>query len=135
MKRLLLIITICIASNSVFAQKQTIYYLTDSTEKINGKKAVEFGAEGTLHFYRIFEKLYAGSKRDIAFTYNKTKATKSASKPSHKYLTRKGLVDLVHKEGHDFNEKYNLSVVEVMPKKSYHTKKVHLVWIDDKPVY
>jgi|GEM_PF-3120431 len=137
MKHLLLLITISLISVASNAQKQSIYYLADSSQKVNNKKMIDIGSEagGRISYYHIFEKLFPGSKREISFTYHEQVGKKYTLKPTYKYTDTKQLIQLVHKDGPDFNDKYDLYVVEPTTKNRFKTNKVKLVYITDNPVY
>lgn len=133
MKKTLLISLFLILSLNCFSQTiKKIYFLADTINVSKKNKALEIKWTTPFHYSFIFYckcvPPYFNYLEFAAFVDKKAPKIEVVNKkPEHNFISLKQLLDMAGKSGRTFDNSYDLSITEVLPKSKYKTYQVKMV--------
>lgn len=118
-----------LTSKKLAAQtKKDIYYIVDTISISPDHRISELGTEGNLKYISFYCKCLPPYNRNLTFVYDPGKQNVQIIREiNHPTLSWKDLQELVVKAGSEFKYQYNLTILEVLPDKTYRSANVRLV--------
>ncbi|WP_143007835.1 hypothetical protein [Pedobacter antarcticus] len=108
--------------------KKDVYYVVDTLSTAPNNKIAELGTEGNLKYISFYCKCVPPYNRNLTFVYDPGKQNVQILREiNHPTLSWKDLQELIVKAGAEFKHQYNLTILEVLPDKTYRSANVRLV--------
>ncbi|WP_219222741.1 hypothetical protein [Pedobacter antarcticus] len=124
----IIIISSLTSKNLEGQTKKNIYYVVDTISTTVNNRISELGTEGSLKYISFYCKCLPPYNRNLTFVYDPGKQNVQIIKEiSYLTLSWKELQELVVKAGAEFKYQYNLTILEVLPDKTYRSANVRLV--------
>lgn len=128
------IILLLVFSKPIKAQDNNLYFMVDTISIPKKQRIVEINktVPSTLYEneYEFFCKCIAPYKKNLVFFYIDTKNNVQENlfhtKPNQKYISWQELIELIEKHQNNFDQRYNLHIVERLPNNRYKTNLVKL---------
>ncbi len=128
-KEALIFILFLFLSIPAFSQKpKPVYFLADTININKDQQIFEIGSEGPWTYYNFLFGSIPNYDQETMFFYPTKQDARNVltGKPSFLYLSWKELSKLIVQDGKDFDKKYTLNIVEVLPNNKFKINKVKL---------